>query len=84
MTFTSDKIARFALCTKQGQQENWQDTSAGAEVDTLRVILEDVKSEGFKVVQIVMDHDTSGGKIAYDIFLEAWITLWQSHSKISH
>ena len=66
--FTSDKIAWFAHRTKRGQQANWHGTSAGAEGDMLRAILEDVKAEGFKVAQIIMDHDTSGGNIACDAF----------------
>ena len=78
--FTSDKIAWFAHRTKQGQQANWQGTSAGAEGDMLRAILEDIKAEGFKVAQIVMDHDTSGGNIACDVFPEVQITYCGNHT----
>ena len=78
--FTSDKIAWFAHRTKRGQQANWQGTSAGAEGDMLRAILEDVKADGFKVAQIVMDHDTSGGNIACDVFPEVRITYCGNHT----
>ena len=78
--FRSDKIAWFAHRTKRGQQANWQGTSAGAEGDMLRTILEDVKAEGFKVAQIVMDHDTSGGNIACDVFPEVRITYCGNHT----
>ena len=78
--FTSDKIAWFEHRTKRGQQANWQGTSAGAEGDMLWAILEDVKAEGFKVAQIVMDHDTSGGNIACDVFPEVRITYCGNHT----
>ena len=45
----------------------------------LRAILEDVKAGGFKVAQIVMDHDTLGGNIACDVFPEVWITYCGNH-----
>ena len=46
----------------------------------LQAILEDVKAEGFKVAQIVMDHDTPGGNIACDIFPKVRITYCGNHT----
>ena len=46
----------------------------------LRAILEDVKAEGFKVAQIIMDHDTSGGNIACNAFHEVQITYCGNHT----
>ena len=78
--FSSDKIAWFAHRTKHGLQANWHGTSAGAEGDMLRAILEDVKAEGFNITQIIMDHDTSGGNIACDVFPEVQITYCGNHT----
>lgn len=55
-------------------------TSNGAEGDMLRSILEDVKTNGFKVEQLVMDHDTSGCNVACDVFPEIQITYCGNHS----
>ena len=78
--FSSDKIAWFAHRTKRRLLANWQGTSAGAEGDMLRAILEDVKAEGFIISQIIMDHDTSRGNIACDVFPEVQIMYCGNHT----
>ena len=45
----SDKITWFDHRTKRGSGSNWQGTSGGAEGDMLWMILEDAKTQGFKV-----------------------------------
>ena len=71
---SSNKICWFAHRTKKGPGANWQGTSGGAEGDMLRTILEEVKAKGFRVTQIIMDLDTSGGNIACSISPEVRIT----------
>ena len=47
--------------------------------------MEDVKAEGFSIKQIIMDHDTSGGNIACDVFPEVQIMYCGNHlAKIFH
>ena len=77
---SSDKIAWFAHRTKRGSGANWDGTSAGAEGDIFRELLEDVKTDGYKVHQIVMDHDTSAENIACDVFPEIRITYCGNHT----
>jgi len=55
---SSDKIAWFSHRIKRGSGANWDGTSAGAEET-------DIKADGFKVRQIVMDHDTSAGLFSW-------------------
>ena len=69
-----DKIAWFAHRTKRGVGANWDGSSNGAEGDMLRGILNDVKAKGFKIEQLVMDHDTSGCNIAREVFPEIQVT----------
>ena len=77
---STDKVAWFTHRTKRGVGSNWIGTSNGAEGDMLRSILEDVKANGFKVEQLVMDHDTSGSNVACDVFPEIQITYCGNHS----
>ena len=76
----SDKIAWFSHRTKRGPGANWEGTSSGAEGDMLREILNDVKAKGFKIKQIIMDHDTSGANIACTSFPEVRITYCGNHT----
>ncbi|XP_065915443.1 uncharacterized protein [Dysidea avara] len=76
----SDKIAWYAHRTKRGSGANWAGTSAGAEGDMLRCILEEVKEKEFKIIQIVMDHDTSACNIVTDVFPEIRITYCGNHT----
>ena len=78
--YATDKIAWFDHRTKRGPGSNWQGTSGGAEGDMLRTILEDVKTQGFKVQQLIMDHDTSGANIACSVFPEVRITYCGNHT----
>ena len=55
-------------------------TSSGADGDTLLRILEDVKSNGFIVDQIVMDHDTSANAIVCSQFPDTHITYCGNHT----
>ena len=77
---SSDKIAWFSHRTKRGTGANWEGTSSGAEGDMLREILDDVKAKGFKIKQIIMDHDTSGANIACTSFPEVRITYCGNHT----
>ena len=43
-------------------------------------ILEDVNRDGFNNTQIIMDHGTSGGNIACDVFPEVQITYYGNHT----
>ena len=54
--------------------------AAAAEGDMHWAILKDVNREGFNSTQIIMDHVTSGGNIACDIFPEAQITYYGNHT----
>lgn len=76
----TDKIAWFTHRTKRGVGANWDGTSNGAEGDMLQSILNNVKAKGFKVEQLVMDHDTSGCNIACEVFPEIQITYCGNHS----
>ena len=55
-------------------------TSSGADGDTLLRILEDVKSNGFIVDQIVMDHDTSTNAIVCSQFPDTHIAYCGNHT----
>ena len=57
------RIAWFTHRTKRGKGSNWEGTSSGAEGDMLDELLRKVKSEGYTVGQIIMDHDTSANAI---------------------
>ena len=46
----------------------------------LRCILEEVKEKEFKILQIVMDHDTSACNIVTDVFPEIRITYCGNHT----
>jgi len=76
----TDKIAWFAHRTKRGSGANWEGTSAGAEGDMLRGVLKAVKADGFKVHQIVMDHDSSAGNIVCEAFPEVRISYCGNHT----
>jgi len=76
----TDSIAWFAHRTKKGKGANWGGTSSGAEGDMLLRILEDVKSNGFIVDQIVMDHDTSANAIVCSQFPDTHITYCGNHT----
>ena len=65
----SDRIAWFTHRTKRGKNSNWAGTSSGAEGDTLDELLRKVKSQGYTVGQIVMNHDTSANAIVCTHFL---------------
>ena len=43
-------------------------------------ILKDVKAEGLDITQIIMDHDTSGGNIACNVFSEIQIIYCGNHT----
>ena len=75
----SDKIAWFAHRTKRGADANWVGTSSGTEGDMLKQILADVKSKGFTVDQIVIDHDTSANAIVCSEFPDIHITYCGNH-----
>ena len=60
---------RFTHRTKRGKGSNWAGTSSGAEGDMLDELLRKVKSQGYTVGQIVMDHDTSANAIVCTHFL---------------
>ena len=70
----SDKVAWFAHCTKRGSGVNWVGTSSGTEGDMLKEILRDVKSKGFTVDEIVIDHDTSANACVCSKFLDIHLT----------
>ena len=76
----SDKIAWFAHRTKRGSGANWVGTSSGTEGDMLKEILGDVKSKGFTVDQIVIDHDTSANAIVCSEFPDIHITYCGNHT----
>ena len=54
----SDHIASFTHHTKRGKGSNWEGTSSGAEGGMLDELLCKVKSKGYNINQIVMDHGT--------------------------
>jgi len=76
----TDKIAWYPHRTKRGSGATWTGTSAGAEGDMFRCILEDMKEKEFTLLQIVMDHDTSAGNIVTDVFPEIRITYYGNHT----
>ena len=53
----SDRIVWFIHRTKCGKGSNWAGTSSGAKGDMLDELLRKVKSQGYIVGQIVMDHE---------------------------
>jgi len=75
--YSSHEICWFAHRTKRGPGAKLQGTSGGAEGegDMLHTILEEVKAKGFKVTQIIMDHDTSGGNIVCSVFPEVTVAI---------
>ena len=77
---SSDKIAWFAHRTKRGAGANWVGTSSGTEGDMLKEILADVKSKGFTMDQIVIDHDTSANAIVCGEFPAIHITYCGNHT----
>lgn len=76
----SDRIAWFTHRTKRGRGSNWEGTSSGAEGDMLDELLRKVKSEGYTVGQIIMDHDTSANAIVCTHFPDIHITYCSNHS----
>ena len=76
----SDRIAWFTHRTKRGKGSNWEGTSSGAEGDMLDELLRKVKSQGYTVGQIVMDHDTSANAIVCTHFPDIHITYCSNHS----
>ena len=76
----SDRIAWFTHRTKRGKGSNWEGTSSGAEGDMLDELLRKVKSQGYIVGQIVMDHDTSANAIVCTHFPDIHITYCSNHS----
>ena len=70
----SDRIAWFTHRTKCGKNSNWAGTSSDAEGDTLDELLRKVKSQGYTVGQIVMNHDTSANAIVSTHFPDVHIT----------
>jgi len=76
----TESIAWFAHRTKKGRGANWEGTSFGAEGDMLLRILEDVKSSGFIMDQIIMDHDSSGNGIVCGKFPDTHITYCGNHT----
>ena len=76
----SDHIAWFTHRTKCGKSSNWAGTSSGAEGDTLDELLRKVKSQGYTVGQIVMNHDTSANAIVCTHFPDIHITYCNNHS----
>ena len=76
----SDRIAWFTHRTKRGKGSNWAGTSSGAEGDMLDELLRKVKSQGYTVGQIVMDHDTSANAIVCTHFPNIHITYCSNHS----
>ena len=76
----SDRIAWFTHRTKRGKGSNWEGTSSGAEGDMLDELLRKVKSQGYTVGQIIMDHDTSANAIVCTHFPDIHITYYSNHS----
>ena len=76
----SDCIAWFTHRTKRGKGSNWEGTSSGAEGDMLDELLRKVKSEGYTVGQIIMDHNTSANAIVCTHFPDIHITYWGSRN----
>ena len=76
----SDRIAWFTHRTKRGKGSNWEGTSSGAEGDMLDELLRKVRSEGYTVGQIIMDHDTSANAIVCTHFPGIHITYCSNHS----
>ena len=76
----SDRIAWFTHRTKRGKGSNWEGTSSGADGDMLDELLRKVKSEGYTVGQIIMDHDTSANAIVCTHFPDIHITYCSNHS----
>ena len=76
----SNRIAWFTHRTKHGKGSNWEGTSSGAEGDMLDELLRKVKSQGYTVGQIVMDHDTSANAIVCTHFPDIHITYCSNHS----
>ena len=46
----------------------------------LWMIIEDIKIQGFKVQQLIMDHNTSDANIACSVFSEVRITYCGNHT----
>ena len=76
----SDKIAWYTHRTKRGVGANWVGTSSGMEGDMLKEILGDVKSKGFTIDQIIIDHDTSANTIVCCEFPDIHITYCGNHT----
>ena len=55
----SDRIAWFIHLAKRGKGSNLAGTSSGMEGDMLDELLRKVKSQGYTVGQIIIDHDTT-------------------------
>ena len=76
----SDRIAWFTHRIKRGKGSNWEGTSSGAEGDMLDELLGKVKSNGYNLDQIVMDHDTASNAIVCSHFPDIHITYCSNHS----
>ena len=76
----SDRIAWFTHRTKRWKGSNWEGTSSGAEGDMLDELLGKVKSNGYNLDQIVMDHDTASNAIVCSHFPDIHITYCSNHS----
>ena len=75
----SDRIAWFTHRTKRGKDSNWEGTSSGAEGDMLDELLRKVKSKGYNISQIVMDHDTSANAIVCSHFPDIVVITLQNY-----
>ena len=76
----SDHIAWFTNCTKHGKGSNWERASFGAEGDILDELLGKVKSNGYNLDQIVMDHNTASNAIVCSYFPDIRISYSSNHS----
>ena len=80
MMLSLTALLGFPHCTKRGKGSNWEGTSSGAEGDMFDKLLRKVKSEGYTVGQIIMDHDTSANVIVCTHFPDIHIIYCSNHS----
>ena len=76
----SDPTAWFTHCTKCGKGSNWEEYHPVQKGDILDELLGKVKSNGYNLDQIVMDHDTTSNVIVCYHFPDIHIAYCSNHS----